>query len=337
MSNQSNLLWQDPLWLAQAKAWIHAQAKDQSIRISGEIEQPHAYPWSTVLRVPTDAGTLFFKATAPETRYEAELTEMMAVWNPDCMPELLAVDTLRGWMLMRDGGELLRAAIRPKQDIAPWAPVITRYAELQLDLAQRVPELLTLGVPDYRLARLPRLYLPLLADQESLGLNQPDGLGSNEVDHLRELAPRFEQICTELAAFEIPESLNHGDFHDGNILLRDGRITFFDWGDANLTHPFVSLRTFFVSIEISLKLDDFSFTPEMAGLLERYLEPWQQFASQEALLTAYRLSRPVASVAKALAWHKTISNLKAPLREKYAGIVPELMKEFLVYEKMASA
>jgi hypothetical protein len=72
----------------------------------------------------------------------------------------------------------------------------------------------------------------------------------------------------------------------------------------------VSLRTFFVSIEISLKLDDYSFTPEMASLLDHYLEAWQGFASIEHCELPTSLSKPVASIVKALNWHLTISNIQ---------------------------
>src|SRR5678815_6102596 len=96
----------------------------------------------------------------------------------------------------------------------------------------------------------------LLTDEPSLMIDQEKGLTSAEFHQLQDLTPRFEQICADLIAFGIPDSLNHGDFHDGNVLLKNGRITFFDWGDASVTHPFVSLLTFFVSIEISLELDD---------------------------------------------------------------------------------
>jgi hypothetical protein len=256
---------------------------------------------------------------------------------PDCMPKLIAVEPLRGWMLMRDGGEQLRVSIRPTQDIKPWEPVITKYAELQIGLAEHVSEILALGIPDHRLAALPALYSKLLTDEASLMIDQEKGLTSSEFQQLQNPASRFGQICTDLAAYGIPESVNHGDFHDGNVLLKNGRITFFDWGDASVTHPFVSLRTFFVSIEIALKLDDYSFTPEMAPLLDRYLEAWQKFASKEELLKAYRLSKPVASIVKALAWHQTISRLDGSLREEYAWIVPEVLKEYLVYEKMLSS
>jgi aminoglycoside/choline kinase family phosphotransferase len=336
MSTEIQLRWQDPNWQKQAHEWIRAEASRRSIQLTGEIEQPHTYTWSTVMRVPSDQGLLFFKASATETVYEVALTQKLAGWYPDCMPELVAVDIGRGWMLMRDGGDQLRAFIRPTQDIKPWEPVITRYAQLQIGLADHVSEILALGIPDHRLTALPQFFSQFLAEKDSLMIDQEKGLSSAEFQQLQGLMPRFEQICTELAAFGIPESLNHGDFHDGNVLLKNGRITFFDWGDADVTHPFVSLRTWFVSIEIALKLDDYAFTPEIAALLDRYLEPWQKFASRDDLLTAYHLSKPVASIVKALAWHQTISRLPlgGSLRAAYAWILPELMREFLYQEKM---
>ena len=109
MTTESKLQWQDPEWQKHAHDWIRTQAERNSIRITGEIEQPHTYHWSTVMSIPTNEGMLFFKATAGETIYEIPLTKKLAGWFPDDMPELVAVDTARGWMLMRDGGEQLRA------------------------------------------------------------------------------------------------------------------------------------------------------------------------------------------------------------------------------------
>jgi len=189
-------------------------------------------------------------------------------------------------------------------------------------------------VPDWRLASLPALYMQLLADEDILLIDRPRGLSSSDLRHLQDLAPRFQQICADLSAVGIPESLNHGDLTDGNILLRNGRLTFFDWGDANVTHPFVSLRNVFVSIEISLKLDDWAFTAAMSALLDLYLAPWNRYVTRQALQAAYPLSRCAASIVKALGWRQTVSRLEGSRREEYAWIVPEVMREFLVYEKM---
>jgi hypothetical protein len=334
MTNPTTLLWHNPAWQNQAHEWIRQELERNSIQITGEIEQYHAYAWSTVMRVPTNEGMLFFKATAGETLFEIALTEKLSGWFPDCMPELVAVDTERGWMLMRDGGEQLRASIRPTKNISPWEPVITRYAEVQIGLAEHVDEILAMGVPDHRLDLLPSLYAELLKDEASMMIGQEKGLTSTDVQLLHDKLPRFKEICARLAAFGIPETLNNGDFHDGNILIKNGRITFFDWGDAIVTHPFVTLRTFFVSMEIALELDEYAPpTSEMLALRDRYLERWERFASKEDLLKAYELSKPVASIVKTLLWHTTISQLDGTLREEYAWIVPELWREFLMYEK----
>ena len=76
MTSEPKLRWHDPDWQKQAHDWIRTEANRNSIQITGEIEQPHAYAWSTVMRVPSSEGTLFFKATAPETVYEIALTKM---------------------------------------------------------------------------------------------------------------------------------------------------------------------------------------------------------------------------------------------------------------------
>lgn len=336
MTDKSDLLWLDPVWRKGAHEWIRARAEYNAIQLMGEIDQPHIRHWSTVMQVPSNIDMLFFKATAPETQHEIGLTQKLAEWYPSDMPDLISVDTTRGWMIMRDGGEPLRAAIKPTQNIGLWEPAITRYAELQIGLAEHVDEILALGIPDHRLVNLPTLYARLIADENSLMIGQEKGLAIDEYHHLKDLLPRFEGLCDELAAFGIPDSLNHGDFHDGNVLHKDGRITFFDWGDADVTHPFVSLRTFFVSIEMALDLEDFAFTPGMAALLELYLKPFQRFASRGELLKAYSLSKPVASIVKTLAWFQSISHMSVSMREEHAWIVPELLKEFLFHAKMLS-
>jgi hypothetical protein len=71
----------------------------------------------------------------------------------------------------------------------------------------------------------------------------------------------------------------------------------------------------------------------MNSLLHLYLQPWQRFAPMENLLSAFAVSRCVASIVKALSWNQTVSRLAEPFREKYDYIVPELLREFLEYEK----
>lgn len=326
--------WTRPGWFEQASVWIHSVLEHLGINVSGPIEQPHSRPWSTVLLVPTSEGAMYFKATSPAFPFELVLLRSLARWRPDLVPHLLSVDTGRGWLLMRDAGRMLRNTIRPTRDFRPWLPVLPIYAELQIEMAERVPELLTLGVPDRRLSVLPCLYEPLLADVDVLRIDQPSGLTSEEYRRLLALSPRVAELCEELATHNIPETLNHGDLNDGNVLSNGGHFTFLDWGDSCVSHPFDSLRTVLVSAEISVGLEENA--PELQPLRDAYLEPWTRYESREELLRALDLASRLASINGALTWHRLVSRLEGQPREEYAEPVPALLQEFLDVEMTAS-
>ena len=315
--------------MEQAVAWIHAALEHQGLRATGPIVQPHEFPWSTVLRVPTAAGDMYFKAPAPNLRYEAALTRALTQYKPDRVLPLLAVDAERGWMLMPDGGTRLREVVRASRDTAAWLAVLPRYAELQMSLAEHVDELLGFGVPDRRLATLPEQYARLLEDHEVMRIDREPGLSAAQYRRLRELAPRIEELCAELASHGLMETLNHGDLHDGNIFVGDDGPRFFDWGDGTVSHPFYSLRTTFVSVEISLDLEEGA--GELPQLRDAYLEPWTRFHSREHLVAVFGLARRLAPLHGALGWYGDVVHMDATWRERYAAPVPLLLQELLEY------
>ncbi len=298
MTDQERVIpWAQPGWFERSSVWVRAELERQGIRVSGPIEQPHSRPWSTVLRVPTSEGVVYFKAASPVDPYEPGLLQSLARWRPQAVPEPLSVDTGRGWLLMRDAGQMLRNAIRPTRDMSPWLPVLPVYAELQIEMAERIPDLLALGVPDRRLSVLPDLYEPLLADVDTLRIDRPLGLTSEQYRRLLDLSPRVAELCEELATHTIGETLNHGDLTDANVFVSDGSFVFIDWGDSCVSHPFYSLRTVLVSAEISLRLEENS--PELRPLRDAYLEPWTRYESRKELLRALDLAgRLLASTAR---------------------------------------
>ena len=68
--------WTDPAWLADAHAWIDERIATAGVARAGATEQPHVRPWSTVIRVPTTDGDLWFKANVPVLAYEAGVVEV---------------------------------------------------------------------------------------------------------------------------------------------------------------------------------------------------------------------------------------------------------------------
>jgi hypothetical protein len=265
--------------LPAVEEWIRA-----SVEPVGEIEIEHEEPWATVLRVPLSDGVAWFKACAPVQAFEPRLTAKLFDRWPALLPEVLAYDEGRAWLLLADAGTSLDAFGNPPE---AWLEILPRYAELQRGEVSHVEDHLAHRVPDLRLARLPPGY------DELLELDLP--LDRQEIDGLREFQPRFAQLCVELASAGVPESIQHDDLHCWNLYVRDGRSRVLDWGDSSVSHPFASLVVTFRFLEeiTRLKPDD----PWFTRLRDAYLEPWGP-----DLTDVFRLAYRVGSFARAIAY-----------------------------------
>jgi hypothetical protein len=249
--------WQDPDWLSKAHDWVDARLADLGVERTGPIEQPHVRPWSTVLRVPTARGDVWFKANAGPLRHEAAVVERIAARRPEVVPPLLAADTASGWMLMADAGETLRVVSERERSLDRWLDVLPRYADLQVALAGDVEDLLAMGVPDMRLGTLPGKYERLL-----------DTIDAEQ--RFRAAAPMVADLCEELASYRIPETLQHDDLHDGQVFVHNGRHLILDWADACVSQPFFTLS---VTLEGGLAwgLDDVENSVDLAPFRDAYL------------------------------------------------------------------
>ncbi|HEX7256350.1 MAG TPA: phosphotransferase [Gaiellaceae bacterium] len=284
--------WFEPEWRADADAWIREQAT-----VAGPIEQPHVYPWSTVMRVPTAEGILWFKAVSSQHAFEPELTLLLSEGFPDRVTRLVSVDPSRGWMLMRDAGTRLRDA-DVRDPLIEWAAILPRYAEIQIAFAPRAHELLGLGVPDARLAGLPRDVEALLDDDAALLLGDSEELTADQRDELRRRMPALRAVVEELASYGIPDTIQHDDLHDGQVFLDRGRRVISDWGDSSVSHPFHTLTVTLRAIAWRHGLEPGSH--RLLRLRDAYLEPWgvDPFVAD----LAYR----TGTLARALAWHHHI-------------------------------
>jgi Phosphotransferase enzyme family len=252
----------------------------------GEIDQHHVRRWATVMRVPTDRGDLYFKANAPALRHEAALVTLVARRRPDCVPPLLAVELERGWMLMADAGARLREIVERERDLSSWLEILPLYAGVQLDLADAADELVARGAPDLRLDELPSRYERLL-----------DGLAELPVDDRRRLdgsVARVSELCDELASYGLPETIQHDDFDDGQVFVRDGRYLLLDWGDACVSHPFFTLSVTLEGV-LSWGLDDVQDSVDVTPFRDAYLAPFTRFAGSAELEAA-------AAIALRLGW-----------------------------------
>jgi Phosphotransferase enzyme family len=254
--------WRDPAWIAGAHAWIEEQTARLGLARTGAIEQPHIYPWSTVMRVPTAEGDVWFKANTGQLQHEAALVSLVAERVPERVPPLLATDLARGWMLMADAGQRLREVVAVERSLKRWLDILPATARIQLAMEPDVDALLALGVPDMRLATLPEGYAQLM-----------DVLDAE--DRYRDGLARVVELAEELATFGIRETLQHDDLHDGQVFVRNGTHLVMDWGDACISHPFFTLS---VTLEggIAWGVDDVENSEDTEPYLHAYLAPYAE-------------------------------------------------------------
>ena len=323
----ASLIWLQPAWRAGAHDWIRARLADHDLKPTGAIEQAHVRWWSTVMRVPTDAGDAYFKACAPVHAFEAGLLALLARVRPEAVPELLAADTERGWFLMRDGGTRLRELVETAADLGRWEELLPSYAALQLAVAGHVDEALAAGVPDERLALLPGHLEQLLDNTAALMIGRPKGLTAEQHRRLRNLIPDFSTTCERLAGLGIPETIQHDDLHDGNVLVRDDGYIVFDWGDSCISHPFHTLVVTLRSIAHRFDLQPGG--PELTRLRDAYLGAFAAYGSPEELAAAADLAHVTGTAARALAWHRFVSAREPAFRGDDPEAVPYGLRRLL--------
>ena len=314
--------WTDPAWRDATLAWAVERLEGLGHRVTGGITQPHRRPWSTVFRIPADAGPFWCKASAPGPGYEGPLLDAFGDWGIRGAMLPVATDPGRALILFADGGPTMRAT-RPDgtgdRDLDAWARILRGYAALQRSTEARADDLLALGVPDGRPERLAALLEGLGGDAALWDrADEEDGAAAAEARRrLPGLLPVVARMAGDLAASGIPATIQHDDLHGGNVFVgRDGdRI--FDWGDASVAHPFGTLTSTMNSIEYHAGLDQHG--SELIRLRDIYLEAWSDIAAPDVLAAAAERARLLGAISRAASWRRALVGLSPDEMDGHGG------------------
>jgi hypothetical protein len=168
-----------------------------------------------------------------------------------------------------------------------WLVVLPFYAELQRNETAHTPDHLAHGVPDLRVASLPARFDELV--RRELPLDREG------IDQLRAFTPRFAELCDELTAHDVSETVQHDDLHMSNVYSQGQQLRVLDWGDSSIAHPFASLVETFRFLEEVTKLPPGD--PWFTRLRDAYLEPWGR-----GLEDMFALAMRVGAFAHVIAW-----------------------------------
>jgi len=282
--------------------WTRYTCRSLGIAITGPIEPVHVRPWSTVLRVPIPGGAVYVKCCGPTQRHEPRLTALLHRVCPGLVTEVLALHPERPWMLVAEGGEKLGDLYSGAELLRAWREILPRCAQLQRDMAPRTEEILGFGTPDRRATPLLAGFDEVVANEPAVSEQRSDRLTDDERRALLASArPRIAEALRQLAALGIEDTLQHDDLHQHNVLVRDGRMVIFDWGDSCVSHPFLTLA---VTLRFAAQKTGHSEdAPEIVTLRDAYLEPWSDRAPQRELRDAAELGRRIGEVSRTLSFN----------------------------------
>jgi hypothetical protein len=211
----------DLAWASEALAAIDRPQ-------TSTARQVRTWNLSSLWRLPTSAGAVWLKVVPPFFAHEGRVISRL---DPVVVPPLLATDGPR--VLLEDvaGQDLYDAT----------GPVLRRMVcvlvGLQTQWVGRVPDLLELGLPDWRAGPIPAQAAATLA-------STADQLPLDVRRACEELVNGLARRFIDIEACGVPDTLVHGDFHPGNFRGDERQLVLLDWGDCCVGNPLLDRAAF---------------------------------------------------------------------------------------------
>src|ERR1700733_5738526 len=229
-----------PGWLRTVTEWVDSQARATGRHLTGAVRQFNARQRVSLLRFETDGPALWFKAVGEPNLQEYPITLELARCFPLFVPRIIAThEDWNAWISLEADGT------HPDQnsDLDTWKRIAAALGELQIASFGQTLHLLGVGCRDVGTRALLEVVAPFLDTMAELMGRQPKpsaaSLSRSEFTALR---MRLEDVLSEVADTDIPNSIGHLDFNPGNIVVSSTGCTFLDWAEACAGYPFLAIE-----------------------------------------------------------------------------------------------
>jgi hypothetical protein len=292
--------------------------------LTGAFQQLSASPTFSLIRLETNAGALWFKATGEPNSHELPVSVVLGQLFPRYVPRILGVHRVwNGWL----SAEVEGASLDQIKVPLVWERAAGELAELQIASIGKSLELLKAQSKDLRAPKIEERIGPFVARMGELMAAQekptPAPLVQSE---LAILAEALKESCARLASLGLPNTIGHIDINPGNILVSGDRCVFLDWAEGCVANPLLTfeyLREYMgrAGIEEPAAID---------RLVSAYLKPWASFHSPDVMRRASTLSPLVAAFAYAIAndlWRKVDVTQNPTLAGYFRSLTRRMYRE----------
>ncbi|HHF7375738.1 phosphotransferase [Legionella bozemanae] len=263
-------------------------------------------PWSNVIRFSTSKGYIYLKQPAPSISQESKIIQLLADKFHASVPIVIAINDKLHCFLMKDAGQSLREYLKHELQTNLLCQAIKQYTSMQRSTENHIESLLALGVPDWRLDKLSKLYDQIINQEEFL---KADGMTDKELRSVHDLSPQISAEFKLLSQYNIPETIVQSDFHSNNILINPStqKLTFIDLGEIVITHPFFSLHTFLRQgiTHHGVKEQDQTYQQLQGSCCEN----WLDLAAKDKLLEGFLLAKKLWPIYSALVHYRIMNSL----------------------------
>ena len=288
--------------LTEIITWARNSLVAKGYVVNGSPETIHSTSWSSITKFVTSQGNFYLKQMPVALSLEPNIIKILSdQLHAKNVSIVIDVNESLNCFLMQDSGKPLREILKKNFQLDLLCQAVKEYAQIQNVTKDHVDIFLQLGVPDWRLEKLPLLYQDLVSKEDMLKF---DGLTTDEFELLHKLSSKLLSVCELLAGYQIPAALDHCDFHANNVLIEDGakKMTIIDWGETVITHPFFSLTNF---LGTAVRHYDFKEGDEIyLALQDRFFANWQKFLSEANLLAAITLAKKLWPIYAALGFYR---------------------------------
>jgi hypothetical protein len=259
--------------------------------------------WATVWRVETAEGAWFAKQNCPGQQVEVPLMALLARLAPDrVVPVTAARD---GFLVTPDQGEVFYETAGG--DLENWVRLTREAALLQRELVPHHSEIVAIGMSELRPEESADYLSARIEQYAGLGADDPRALARDVADRLRAHLPVVRRWAEEVAALGLPLTLNHNDLHENNVFDVDGRLRFFDFGDALVTEP---LGVLLIPLNIlGEKLEADAGDPRLWQVADAALEVWSDLVPMHELRAALPAALSLGRLGRVESWVRVLPSL----------------------------
>ncbi len=239
-----------------------------------EVEDIAATAFSYVLKINTSNRSYYLKKTPPKLYIEASVIDIL---NADCslenVPQIVAKNNDLYCFLMPSCGDLtLRTLFEDRLQKEHLYKGTQSYVDLQKASSVYIQKFLDIGVPDWRIENLPNIYAAFINDEERLA---EWGLNAGEQQRCKYSRELFPKLCAELEGLNLPDVLNHSDFHPNAMLLNQetNEIKIIDLGEVTIGNPLLPLTsciTNYLEHRWKIRADADEYAAIKASILEQW-------------------------------------------------------------------